>query len=117
MRDFDLFGSTRENNGTGHGWRPSLSSSRRQVLFMLKIVIGSILVGVAVSVLFKSKAAVPVAALIAWLLLLAYLLFNEYVLPYRGGGASMWPVAQLVGGTVAAVVAAVSCALVRRIRQ
>ena len=83
----------------------------------LVIVGGSILIGIASGILLKSKYAVLLAALIAWLLLLGYLLFNEYVLPYRGGGASMWPIAQLFGGAVAAVVAAVSCALVRVIRQ
>lgn len=43
--------------------------------------------------------------------MLAYLLVNEYVLPYRGGGASMWPIAQLFGGSIAAAVAALSCSL------
>ncbi|EDY86337.1 hypothetical protein GP5015_1811 [gamma proteobacterium HTCC5015] len=37
-----------------------------------------------------------------WLALLAAILYAEYVLPYEGGGASMWPIAQLVGGTAAA---------------
>jgi hypothetical protein len=83
----------------------------------LVIVGGSILVGIASAILLKSKYAALFSALIAWLLLLGYLLFNEYVLPYHGGGASMWPIAQLFGGTVAAVVAGVSCALVRVIRQ
>lgn len=30
-----------------------------------------------------------------------FVLFNEYVLPYRGGGASMWPIAVLLGAPVA----------------
>lgn len=38
-----------------------------------------------------------------WLGMLFFLLFNEYVLPYEGGGASMWPLAQLFAGTAAAV--------------
>ncbi len=49
-----------------------------------------------------ASAAVPWCGLLAWLLLV------EYVLPYRGGGASMWPIAQLFGGTVAAVVGVLS---------
>jgi len=81
------------------------------------IIGGSIAVGVAVAILLKSKYAVPVAALAAWFLMLAYLLVNEYLLPYRGGGASMWPIAQLVGGTVAAGVAALSCAVARLMRR
>jgi hypothetical protein len=42
------------------------------------------------------------AGAIPWSGLLACLLFSEYCLPYRGGGASMWPIAQLFGGTIAA---------------
>jgi hypothetical protein len=48
------------------------------------------------------------AAAIPWFGLLAVLLFMEYVMPYQGGGASMWPIAQLFGGTVAAVVGVLS---------
>jgi hypothetical protein len=51
------------------------------------------------------------AAAIPWFGLLAVLLFMEYVLPYQGGGASMWPIAQLFGGTVAAVVGLLSYAV------
>ena len=28
----------------------------------------------------------------------ALILFDEFVLPYRGGGASFWPIALIVGG-------------------
>jgi hypothetical protein len=51
------------------------------------------------------------AGAIPWFGLLAVLLFMEYVLPYQGGGASMWPIAQLFGGTVAAVVGVLSYAV------
>ena len=54
---------------------------------------------------FVCSAALP------WLGLLAWLLYNEYFVPYRGGGASMWPIAQLFGGSVAAFAGIVSCAL------
>ena len=27
-----------------------------------------------------------------------FVLFDEFVLPYRGGGASMWPIAFAIGG-------------------
>jgi hypothetical protein len=57
------------------------------------------------------------AGAVAWLLMLTWLLVNEYVLPYRGGGASMWPIAQLFGGTAAAAVAALSCALAQGRRR
>lgn len=32
--------------------------------------------------------------------LVAFVLFDAYVLPYRGGGASMWPIAILFGAPV-----------------
>jgi hypothetical protein len=32
-----------------------------------------------------------------------FVLFDAYVLPYRGGGASMWPIAILFGAPVALV--------------
>jgi len=39
---------------------------------------------------------------LAWLLsccfMPAFVLFAEFVLPYMGGGASMWPIALVVGG-------------------
>lgn len=44
------------------------------------------------------------AALLPPLGLFAWLMINEYLLPYRGGGASMWPIALIVGGFVAALV-------------
>jgi hypothetical protein len=32
---------------------------------------------------------------------IAFLLFDAYVLPYRGGGASMWPIAVMFGSPIA----------------
>ena len=47
----------------------------------------------------------------AWLLACcvvpAGVLFEVFVLPYRGGGASMWPIALVVGGFYGAVAGAV----------
>jgi len=54
------------------------------------------------------------AAAIPWFGLLVWLLYNEYFVPYQGGGASMWPVAQLFAGTIAAVVGFVAHSLTRR---
>jgi hypothetical protein len=82
------------------------------------IVGGSVAVGLVSARLLKGwRSASWIAAAVAWLLMLAYLLVDTYVLPYRGGGASMWPIAQLFGGTVAAVVAAASCSLAQVRRQ
>ncbi len=38
------------------------------------------------------------AWLISSLVLPAIVLFDEFVLPYQGGGASMWPIALVIGG-------------------
>jgi hypothetical protein len=39
---------------------------------------------------------------IAWILscfaMPAFIIFDEFVLPYRGGDASMWPIALVIGG-------------------
>jgi putative exporter of polyketide antibiotics len=56
------------------------------------------------------------AGAIPWFGLLGWLLYNEYFVPYQGGGASMWPVAQLFAGTVAAIVGVASYALAQRLR-
>ncbi len=55
----------------------------------------------------RLSIAVVVGAAVPWLGLLGYLLYNEYFVPYQGGGASMWPIAQLVAGTAAAVIGAI----------
>ena len=54
------------------------------------------------------KTGLLLSAVIPWLGLLGVLLFQEYVFPYKGGGASMWPIAMLFGGTVAALTGMVS---------
>lgn len=66
---------------------------------------------------FRGPKAVLMGAAIPWLGLLAVLLFIECFVPYQGGGASMWPVAQCFGGTVAALTGACSAAFVRFIRS
>lgn len=39
-------------------------------------------------------------------------LFAEFVLPYRGGGASMWPIALIFGGLYGAIAGAIGIGLV-----
>jgi len=63
---------------------------------------GSIAVGWVCARSFTGLRGAVLSGAIPWLLLLACLLVNEYLLPYAGGGASMWPIAQLLGGTIAA---------------
>lgn len=62
----------------------------------------SALVGMLVAVYVKKSWAIYLAGAVPWCGLLAAILYTEYVMPYRGGGASMWPIAQLFGGFVAA---------------
>jgi hypothetical protein len=82
------------------------------MLLWFVILGGSVAIGlVAARLLNGWRSAAWIAGAVAWLSMLAYLLVNEYVLPYRGGGASMWPIAQLFAGTIAAVAAGVSCTL------
>ena len=57
------------------------------------------------------------SAAIPWFGLLAWLLFNVYFLPYRGGGASMWPIAQAFAGTVAALVGLAAYAVTSYLRK
>lgn len=62
----------------------------------------SSLTGLFVAKYMRHKLSIFVAGAVPWLGLLGLLLYSEYFVPYQGGGASMWPVAQLFGGTAAA---------------
>ena len=73
--------------------------------------------GVLAAILFKGGKAILIGSAIPWFGLLAWLLYNEYFVPFQGGGASMWPVAQLFGGSIAAAVGAGAALLTRRARQ
>lgn len=68
------------------------------------ILIPSALIGAACAWQLKGKVALFCSAAIPWLGLLILLLYNEYFVPYQGGGASMWPIAQLFAGTAAALI-------------
>jgi hypothetical protein len=83
----------------------------------IPLVALSALVGALSALAFRGKKAVLIGAIIPWLALLACLLYAEYFLPYQGGGASMWPIAQLFGGTVAALVGGISAAIVHGKRR
>ena len=78
------------------------------------LIVGlSALVGVICGRYLRGRLGGFLSAAIPWFGLLAWLLIDEYLLPYRGGGASMWPIAQLFAGTVAALVGYGSCTLTR----
>jgi hypothetical protein len=57
-----------------------------------------------VGFLFKLKKRPTLRAwLYACLVVPAFVLFAEFVMPYQGGGASMWPVALVFGGIYGAI--------------
>jgi len=73
----------------------------------------ALMVGVVTGLLFRGRKAIMFGAIIPWVGLLAWLLHHEYFVPYQGGGASMWLVAQLFAGTFVATVGGLSAALIR----
>lgn len=77
----------------------------------------SVLAGVGSALLVNGRKAILLGAALPWLGVLAWLLYNEYFVPYQGGGASMWPVALLFAGSIAAGVGAATAGLTRRIRR
>lgn len=81
----------------------------------LSILIPSMIVGITCGYFLRDRLGFVIAGAIPWLGLLAFLLYNEYFVPYQGGGASMWPIAQLLGGTIAAVAGMCSYSLSQRI--
>jgi hypothetical protein len=79
----------------------------------LILILYSAIVGLLLAKYTDNKLSVVLAGLVPWLSLLAYILYYEYFVPYQGGGASMWQIAQLFGGTVAALVGLVVFGIVR----
>ncbi len=77
------------------------------------LIVGSAFIGFLTAIFLKKSWAVYAAGAIPWFILLTAILFTEYLVPYQGGGASMWPIAQLIGGTVAAVIGVVSFMITR----
>jgi hypothetical protein len=78
----------------------------------LILALVSVATGAVVAKLVRSAMSIVFGAVAAWLGVLAWLLFCEYVLPYQGGGASMWPIAQMFAGTFAAIVAGCTAGLI-----
>lgn len=87
------------------------------MILWLTIVILSALVGAISGYSIRSWWAIFVGGAVPWLGLLSMLLYDEYFVPYSGGGASMWPVAQLFAGTVAAIVGASTAAKIHSSRK
>lgn len=68
----------------------------------LPIIFPSAFIGISFAIFLPRKAGLICSGAVPWFGLLAWLLYQQYFVPYKGGGASMWPIAQLVAGTVAA---------------
>lgn len=83
-------------------------------IFLLTI---SAILGTFIGLKFSGKVGLALSVIVPWLTLLLWLLLSEYVLPYRGGGASMWPIAQLIAGTVAAITGLISFVLTQKIKS
>jgi hypothetical protein len=80
------------------------------------LIVLSALAGAACGWILPERRTIAWGGAVPWLGVLAWLLYNEYFVPYRGGGASMWPIAQLVAGTVAAAVGMLATAVTRAAR-
>jgi len=68
----------------------------------LQILIPSAVTGLIYSFYLKKRVGIILAGAVPWFGLLVALLYQEYFVSYQGGGASMWPIAQLFAGTAAA---------------
>ena len=70
----------------------------------IPLIILPVLVGAIASYLLPRQTAIMTGAAVPFLGLLAVLLWLEFVQPPASGGASMWPIALVIGGTVVAFV-------------
>ena len=77
----------------------------------------SVLAGGICGGLIRGRRAILWGCAVPWLGMLAWLLYNEYLLLHGEGGASMWPVAQLFAGTVMAIAGGLAAAAVRVVTQ
>jgi len=87
------------------------------MIMWLILILGSIGIGVLCAFKYSGYFGAIGSIALPWICFLCWLLINEYVLPYSGGGASMWPIALLVGGTVAAFVGGVSYFVTGLVRE
>ena len=83
----------------------------------LMLLIPSAIVGFLCAQFINKNWAIYIAGAIPWFGLLIALLYTEYYMPYQGGGASMWPIAQLFGGTIAAITGIVFYKLTKVVKK
>lgn len=63
---------------------------------------GSALIGATVALFSRHSWSIYLAGAIPWSILLVALVYTVYFVPSDAPDASMWIIAQLIGGTVAA---------------
>lgn len=81
------------------------------------LLILSGIVGAVFGFLRPGRSGIRSGGIVPWLGLLMWQLYHEYVAPYAGGGASMWPLAQVVAGTPAALMGMLTAAVTGAMRQ
>lgn len=75
----------------------------RIAILWLLLIIPSALWGSFCAYKIKTKYRAFLSAFIPWLVVLIVIVFTVYFISKIEEGANMWPFAQLIGGTVAAV--------------
>ena len=83
----------------------------------LILIGGSTLAGYLAAIVIRKSWAIYIAGALPWFALLGALIYTEYFTSYEGGGASMWLIAQLFGGTIAAAAGVASYKLTRYIQK
>jgi len=81
------------------------------------LILSAAVAGALCGGFIRGRRAILWGCAIPWLGMLAWLLYEEYFVAHVGEGASMWPAAQLVAGTVVAVVGGISAAVVRAVTR
>lgn len=87
------------------------------MLAWLLLLLPSFIVGVLCGLYINKQWGLWIAAALPWFGLLAALIYTEYFTPNENLDASMWPIAQLVGGTVAAIAGACGFILTKKLKR
>ncbi|MDO3385830.1 hypothetical protein QWI17_08275 [Gilvimarinus sp. SDUM040013] len=82
----------------------------------LLLIVPSFCVGLVCGWISRTPISAIVSAALPWFGLLGALIYTVYFTPHDGGGATMWMVAQVVGGTVAAACGFAGFVLIKQIK-
>ncbi|WP_321323095.1 hypothetical protein [Thiomicrorhabdus sp.] len=74
-----------------------------EAIAWLMIITPSIITGIILAYFVKGRLGLILSALVPWIGLLIALLCEHYFFACRVDGIVMWPIAQLFGGTIAAI--------------